>query len=249
LVRGISTNPVMLKLKCLAIDDEPLALELLEDNIRQLSFLELAGKCSNAMEAMKIMQEQEIDLIFLDIQMPGLTGLQFIQSMKIRPLIILVTAYEKFALDGFNLDVVDYLVKPVALERFIKASNKALDIYRINHHLSIPKESVPEYFFINVDYKMLKVEFNDIVWVEGFKDYLKMHLKSSSSPLVVRMSMKNMEEQLPPLYFIRIHKSYILSKKAITAVRKNSVYIDSLELPVGDMYKEQVASFVKADIN
>ena len=239
----------MLKLKCLAIDDEPLALELLEDNIRQLSFLELAGKCSNAMEAMKIMQQQEIDLIFLDIQMPGLTGLQFIQSMKIRPLIILVTAYEKFALDGFNLDVVDYLVKPVALERFIKASNKALDIYRINHHLSIPKESVPEYFFINVDYKMLKVEFNDIVWVEGFKDYLKMHLKSSSSPLVVRMSMKNMEKQLPPLYFIRIHKSYILSKKAITAVRKNSVYIDSLELPVGDMYKEQVASFVKADIN
>jgi len=239
----------MLKLKCLAIDDEPLALELLEDNIRQLSFLELAGKCSNAMEAIKIMQQQEIDLIFLDIQMPGLTGLQFIQSMKIRPLIILVTAYEKFALDGFNLDVVDYLVKPVALERFIKASNKALDIYRINHHLSIPKESVPEYFFINVDYKMLKVEFNDIVWVEGFKDYLKMHLKSSSSPLVVRMSMKNMEEQLPPLYFIRIHKSYILSKKAITAVRKNSVYIDSLELPVGDMYKEQVASFVKADIN
>ena len=239
----------MLKLKCLAIDDEPLALELLEDNIRQLSFLELAGKCSNAMEAMKIMQQQEIDLIFLDIQMPGLTGLQFIQSMKIRPLIILVTAYEKFALDGFNLDVVDYLVKPVALERFIKASNKALDIYRINHHLSIPKESVPEYFFINVDYKMLKVEFNDIVWVEGFKDYLKMHLKSSSSPLVVRMSMKNMEEQLPPLYFIRIHKSYILSKKAITAVRKNSVFIDSLELPVGDMYKEQVASFVKADIN
>ena len=236
-------------LRCIAIDDEPLALELLEDNIRQLSFLELAGKCSNAMEAMKIMQEQEIDLIFLDIQMPGLTGLQFIQSMKIRPLIILVTAYEKFALDGFNLDVVDYLVKPVALERFIKASNKALDIYRINHHLSIPKESVPEYFFINVDYKMLKVEFNDIVWVEGFKDYLKMHLKSSSSPLVVRMSMKNMEEQLPPLYFIRIHKSYILSKKAITAVRKNSVYIDSLELPVGDMYKEQVASFVKADIN
>ena len=239
----------MLKLKCLAIDDEPLALELLEDNIRQLPFLELAGKCGNAMEAMKIMQQQEIDLIFLDIQMPGLTGLQFIQSMKVRPLIILVTAYEKFALDGFNLDVVDYLVKPVALERFIKAGSKALDIYRINHHLSVPKESVPEYFFINVDYKMLKVEFNDILWVEGFKDYLKMHLKSSSSPLVVRMSMKNMEEQLPSLYFIRIHKSYILSKKAITAVRKNSVFIDSLELPVGDMYKEQVASFVKADIN
>jgi two-component system, LytTR family, response regulator len=239
----------MLKLKCLAIDDEPLALELLEDNIRQLPFLELVGKCSNAMEAMQFMQQQEVDLIFLDIQMPGLTGLQFIQSMKVRPLIILVTAYEKFALDGFNLDVVDYLVKPVALERFIKACNKALDLYRVNHHIPVTRESSPGYFFINVDYKMLKVEFDDIIWVEGLKDYLKIHLKSSPNPLVVRMSMKNMEEQLPSAQFLRIHKSYILSKKAISAVRKNSVFINSLELPVGDMYKEQVSSFVKADLS
>jgi len=239
----------MLKLKCLAIDDEPLALELLEDNIRQLPFLELSGKCSNAMQAMQFMQQNEVDLIFLDIQMPGLTGLQFIQSMKVRPLIILVTAYEKFALDGFNLDVVDYLVKPVALERFIKACNKAYDLYRVNHHIPVAKESLPAYFFINVDYKMLKVEFDDIIWVEGLKDYLKIHLKSSPNPLVVRMSMKNMEEQLPASQFLRIHKSYILSKKAITAVRKNSVYLNAMELPVGDMYKEQVASFVKADLS
>ncbi len=239
----------MLKLKCLAIDDEPLALELLEDNIRQLPFLELVGKCSNAMEAMQFMQQQEVDLIFLDIQMPGLTGLQFIHSMKVRPLIILVTAYEKFALDGFNLDVVDYLVKPVALERFIKACNKAFDLYRVNHHIPVSKESSPGYFFINVDYKMLKIEFDDMIWVEGFKDYLKIHLKSSANPIVARMSMKNMEEQLPETQFIRIHKSYILSKKAITAVKKSSVFIDSQELPVGDMYKEQVASFVKADLS
>ncbi len=239
----------MLKLKCLAIDDEPLALELLEDNIGQLPFLDLIAKCSNAIEAMNIMRQQEVDLIFLDIQMPGLTGLQFIQSMKVRPLIILVTAYEKFALDGFNLDVVDYLVKPVALERCVKACNKALDIFKFNHHITVAKEAVPEYFFVNVDYKMLKVEFVDITWVEGFKDYIKIHLKSSANPLVVRMSMKNMEEQLPTMHFIRIHKSYILSKKSITAVRKNSVFIDALELPVGDMYKEQVASFVKADLS
>jgi two-component system LytT family response regulator len=239
----------MLKLKCLAIDDEPLALELLEDNIRQLPFLELSAKCSNAMQAMQFMQQNEVDLIFLDIQMPGLTGLQFIQSMKVRPLIILVTAYEKFALDGFNLDVVDYLVKPVALERFIKACNKAYDLYRVNLHIPVAKESLPTYFFINVDYKMLKVEFDEIIWVEGLKDYLKIHLKSSPNPLVVRMSMKNMEEQLPGSQFLRIHKSYILSKKAITAVRKNSVYLNAMELPVGDMYKEQVASFVKADLS
>jgi two-component system, LytTR family, response regulator len=239
----------MLKLRCLAIDDEPLALELLEDNIKHLPFLELASKCSNAMEAMKIMQQQEVDLIFLDIQMPGLTGLQFIQSMKRRPLIILVTAYEKFALDGFNLDVVDYLVKPVALERFIKACYKALDLYRINHHIPVANESTPGYFFINVDYKMLKVEFDDMVWVEGFKDYLKIHLKSSATPVVARMSMKNMEEQLPVSQFMRIHKSYILSKKAITAVKKNSVYMNTLELPVGDSYKEQVNAFVKIDLS
>jgi two-component system, LytTR family, response regulator len=238
----------MLKLRCLAIDDEPLALELLEDNIRQLPFLELVGKCGNAMQAMQIMQQLDVDLIFLDIQMPGLTGLQFIQSMKVRPLIILVTAYEKFALDGFNLDVVDYLVKPVALERFIKACNKALDLYRINHHIPSAKESSPGYFFINVDYKMLKVEFDDITWVEGFKDYLKIHLKSAATPVVARMSMKNMEEQLPTSGFIRIHKSYILSKKAITAVRKNSVFMDAMELPVGDSYKEQVNAFVKIDL-
>jgi two-component system LytT family response regulator len=239
----------MLKLTCLAIDDEPLALELLEDNIKQLPFLELVGKFGNAMQAMQFMQQQEVDLIFLDIQMPGLTGLQFIQSLKARPLIILVTAYEKFALDGFNLDVVDYLVKPVALERFIKACNKALDLYRVNHHIPVSKETSPGYFFINVDYKMLKIEFDDMIWVEGFKDYLKIHLKSSPNPIVARMSMKNMEEQLPASQFIRIHKSYILSKKAISAVRKNSVFIDALELPVGDMYKEQVASFVKADLS
>lgn len=238
----------MLKLKCLAIDDEPLALELLEDNILQLPFLELLGKCGNAMQAMQLMQQHDIDLVFLDIQMPGITGLQFIQSMKVRPLIILVTAYEKFALEGFNLDVVDYLVKPVALERFIKACNKALDLYRVNHHIPVTKESSPGYFFINVDYKMLKVEFDDMIWVEGLKDYLKIHLKSSSNPLVVRMSMKNMEEQLPSSQFIRTHKSYIVSKKAVTAVRKNSVFIGNMELPVGDMYKEQVASFVKADL-
>lgn len=238
----------MLTLKCLAIDDEPLALELLEDNIRQLPFLQLVGKCSNAMQAMQFIQQQEVDLIFLDIQMPGLTGLQFIQSMKQRPLIILVTAYEKFALDGFNLDVVDYLVKPVPIERFIKACNKALDLYRVNHHIPVSKDSSSPYFFINVDYKMLKVEFNDIIWMEGLKDYLKIHLKSSTSPLVVRMSMKNMEEQLPSTQFLRVHKSYILSKNAISAVRKNSVFINSMELPVGDMYKEQVAAFVKADL-
>ena len=224
-------------LRCLAIDDEPLALELLEDNIKQVPFLQLAAKCSNAMEAIKVLQHEAIDLIFLDIQMPGLTGLQFIQSLTHRPMIILVTAYEKFALEGFNLDVVDYLVKPAALDRFIKACNKALELYNLRNKPA-SKESEPEYFFVNVEYSLLKVEFPDIQWIESLKDYIKIHLKSTTKPIVTRMSMKALEDQLPSSKFIRIHKSYIVSIASITSIRKNSIFIGAMELPVGESYKD-----------
>lgn len=228
-------------LRCLAIDDEPLALELLEDNIRQVPFLELSGKCNNALEAMKFLKEQSVDLIFLDIQMPGLTGLQFIQTLTQRPMIILITAYEKFALEGFNLDVVDYLVKPVPLDRFIKACNKAWELYSLrNKPAEAQGASIPGYFFVNVDYSLLKVEFNDIQWIEGLKDYIKINLKSSSRPVITRMSIKALEEQLPPSKFIRIHKSYIVSIASITSIRKNSLFVGTAEFPVGDNYKDAV---------
>jgi two-component system, LytTR family, response regulator len=231
-------------LRCLAIDDEPLALELLEDNISQVPFLQLAGKCSNAMEAMQFLKEHSVDLIFLDIQMPGLTGLQFIQSLTQRPMIILVTAYEKFALDGFNLDVVDYLVKPVPLDRFIKACNKAWELYQLKNKTTVTTEASPEYFFVNVEYSLHKVEFADILWIEGLKDYVKINLKSSSKPIVTRMSMKALEDQLPPSKFIRIHKSYILAVAAISSIRKNSVFVGNTEFPVGDSYKDAVAALI-----
>jgi two-component system LytT family response regulator len=232
-------------LRCLAIDDEPLALELLEDNIKQVPFLELAGKCSNALEAMKFLKEQSVDLIFLDIQMPGLTGLQFIQTLTQRPMIILVTAYEKFALDGFNLDVVDYLVKPVPLDRFIKACNKAWELHGLrNKSPETQAANIPGYFFVNVDYSLLKVEFNDIQWIEGLKDYIKIYLKSSSKPVVTRMNMKTLEEQLSPSKFIRIHKSYIISIASITSIRKNSVFIGATEFPVGDNYKDALTLLI-----
>lgn len=228
-------------LRCLAVDDEPLALELLEDNIKQVPFLELSGKCNNALEAMKFLKEQSVDLIFLDIQMPGLTGLQFIQTLTQRPMIILITAYEKFALEGFNLDVVDYLVKPVPLDRFIKACNKAWELYNLrNKPAEAQGASIPGYFFVNVDYSLLKVEFNDIQWIEGLKDYIKINLKSSSRPVITRMSIKALEEQLPPSKFIRIHKSYIVSIASITSIRKNSLFVGTAEFPVGDNYKDAV---------
>lgn len=228
-------------IRCIAIDDEPLALELLEDNISKLPYLQLVASCDNALDAMKIMEQEKVDLIFLDIQMPGLTGLQFIQSMTVKPMIILVTAYEKFALEGFNLDVTDYLLKPVSLDRFIKACNKAKELFDLKN---LPRETLPGnepgYFFVNVDYSMLKINTADIIYIEGLKDYIKIHLKSSQKPVVTRMPMKTIEEQLPAHSFLRIHKSYIVSVAFITAVRKSSVFIDTIELPVSDNYRETV---------
>ncbi len=229
-------------LKCIAVDDEPLALELLEDNISRVPFLQLVGQCPNAFEAMKILQDQQVDLIFLDIQMPGLTGLQFIQSLTIhKPMIILVTAYDKFALDGFNLDVIDYLVKPVSLDRFIRAANKALELHELrakNKESAIPANQ--DFMFVNVDYKLLKIAFSEIVWIEGLKDYIKIHLSTTQRPVVTRMSMKAVEDLLPAAKFLRIHKSYIISIGHVTAIMKNSIFIGELELPVGELYRDAI---------
>jgi two-component system LytT family response regulator len=230
-------------LKCIAIDDEPLALELLEDNIRKIPYLQLEGVYSSSIEAIKSLQEHPVDLVFLDIQMPGLTGLQLIQSLSVKPMFILVTAYEKYALDGFDLNVVDYLVKPVSLDRFIKASNKAFELYQLKNKKT-PEER-PAYFFINVDYSQLKVVYSDIMWIEGLKDYIKIFLKSSTKPIIARMSIKAMEDQLPQQQFARVQKSYIVSKDYITAIRKNSIFIGNNEIPVGDNYKEAVEKILK----
>ncbi|MGC4035781.1 MAG: response regulator transcription factor [Chitinophagaceae bacterium] len=229
-------------LRCIAIDDEPLALELLEDNIGQVPYLQLIASCSNAVEAMKVLQEQTVDLIFLDIQMPGLTGLQFLQSLTVKPMAILITAYEKYALEGFNLDVVDYLVKPVSLDRFIKACNKAKELHQLRNKPDMPSGAKADYIFVNVDYSLLKVVFNDIMWIEGLKDYIRIHLKNSTKPIITRMGMKAIEDELPSSQFIRIHKSYIISKQHITAVRKNSVFLENTELPVSDNYRDAISA-------
>lgn len=227
-------------LRCVAIDDEELALELLEDNISKVPYLQLVAKTDDPLQAIDIIQHQQVDLVFLDIQMPGLTGLQLINSLPSKPMFILVTAYEKYALDGFNLNVVDYLVKPVAMGRFIQACNKARELHQLKIKAVNTKDAGEDYFFINVDYSHLKVVFADIIWIEGFKDYIKIHLKSSSNPIVARLSMKSIEDQLPASKFIRIQKSYIVSKNYITAVRKNSVFIGATELPIGENYKDAV---------
>ncbi|MCP9749707.1 LytTR family DNA-binding domain-containing protein [Ferruginibacter sp. HRS2-29] len=229
-------------IRCIAIDDEPLALELLEDNISKVPFLQLVAACDNALDAMKIMEKEPVDLIFLDIQMPGLTGLQFINSMTAKPMIILITAYEKYALEGFNLAVTDYLVKPVSLDRFVKACYKAKEFYDLKHSVKESTGTPNDYFFVNVEYSLVKISLPDIVYVEGLKDYIKIHLKSSTKPVVTRMPMKTIEEQLPSKSFVRIHKSYIVAVAFITSIRKTSVFIDSTELPVSELYREAITT-------
>jgi DNA-binding LytR/AlgR family response regulator len=227
-------------LRCRAIDDEPLALDLLEDNISKIPYLELVAKCGDAFEAMKVLEASKADLIFIDIQMPGMTGLQFIESLVEKPMIILLTAYKQYALEGYSLNVVDYLLKPVEFKRFEAACNKARELYELrNARQRGSGEPVKDFIFIQADYSRFKISFADIIYIEGLKDYLKIHLKSNKQ-VITRMTFKEMEEQLPSTGFLRIHKSYIVSVAGITSVRKNSVLIQDTELPVGETYKENI---------
>jgi DNA-binding LytR/AlgR family response regulator len=229
-------------MRCIAIDDEKLALDLLADNIRQVPYLELVKRCKNTREAAEVLQAERIDLIFLDIQMPGLSGLQFLQTLIEPPMIILVTAYEQYALEGFNLDVVDYLVKPVALERFIKACNKAKALFDLKQTKNSPaKKEVPDHFFVNVEYSLVKIVLNDILYIEGLKDYIKIHLASARRPVITRMSLKAMEEKLPSEQFIRTHKSYIVAIPKVTSIKRDFVHIGEQEIPVSESYKESIA--------
>jgi len=228
-------------MNCIAVDDEPLALKLLVDNINRVPYLKMVVQCRDAFEATVALQEHHVDLMFIDIEMPGLSGLQFVKSLTSKPMIIFLTAYKRYALKSFDLDVLDFLVKPVSLDRFIKACNKAKELYELRNSKNTTLRS-PElgYFFQHVGYSLVKIVFNDIVFIESMRDYIKIHLKSSFQPLIIRGAMKTVESELPPSKFKRIHKCYIISIDSITAIRKNSVFIKDIELPVGDSYRDVI---------
>ena len=228
-------------IRCLVVDDEKWALDLLEDNIRHVPYLELLRRCKNTREAAEAFSAEKIDLIFLDVQMPGLNGLQFIQTLPEPPMIILVTAYEQYALEGFNLSVVDYLVKPVALERFIKACNKAKALFDLKQlKTTATVNQGPDHFFVNVEYSLVKIVFSDILYVEGLKDYIKIHLASVPRPVITRMSLKSIEEKLSSEKFLRTHKSYIVAIDKITSVKRDFVCIKDAEIPVSETYKDSI---------
>jgi len=233
-------------IRCIAIDDEALALDLIEDNIRKIPFLELAGKFTNAFEALNLMNEQAIDLLFLDIQMPDISGIQFLKSLKQKPVVIFTTAFSKYALEGFELDVIDYLLKPYSFERFLKSVNKAHEFLELHEKAKDARRGTAfgsHYLFVRADYKLVKVALQDILYIEGLKDYVKIYC--GDKPILTQMSMKAIEEKLPAHDFIRVHRSFIVSFDKIDFIHKSFISIKGKEIPLSDHYKDSFISLVQ----
>lgn len=223
-------------IKVLAIDDEPPALQQLAAYIKKVPFLELVGECQSAFEAKELLNQETVDAVFCDINMPDLNGMDFMKSLAAPPLVVFTTAYSEYAVEGFKVNAVDYLLKPFGLDDFRRAANR-LQERLANSSETVPNES-DDTIFIKTDYKVVKLAISDIRYVEGMSEYLKIHLTSQPKPVVTLLSMKKMEEYLPS-YFMRIHRSYIINLKMIREVNKNRVIMDSdTYLPIGDNYKE-----------
>jgi DNA-binding LytR/AlgR family response regulator len=237
------------KIRCLVIDDELPAREILKKHIFGVESLELAGTCTNAVEALSFLQTNVVDLLFLDIQMPQILGTNFIRTFKNPPKVIFTTAYRKFAVEGFELDAVDYLLKPISFERFLKAVNKVLQM-NLQSHNAIPVpaehhvETAQSFLYFRADRKMIKVLFNDILYIEGLKDYIR--ITTTSRAIVTKHLLASLEEMLPPDDFIRIHKSYIIAINKIDSYNADSVEIAKHELPIGRMFKHDVSRVLNA---
>lgn len=234
-----------MKLSCIAVDDESLARKLLVENIQQIPFLELVGVCKNPFEALDLLQKEKVDLMFLDIQMPGMLGTKFLKSLREKPMVIFVTAYSNYAVESYDLDVVDYLMKPVSLERFTKACLKALELRQAQHQINPnPKveklPSGPASFFVNVEYALVKVITEEISHIESMKDYVKIFLESKEKPVITKSTLKGIEEKLSHASFMRVHKSYIVNLDKIQAIRNHQIKIGKYEIPVSEGNREEL---------
>ena len=243
-----------MKISCIAIDDEPLALGLLTKFIEQTTFLELQASFSNAIEALSYLNQQEVNLIFLDIQMPDLSGMELARIIDGKrnsenTRLIFCTAYHQFALEGYKVEALDYLLKPYSYEDFLATATKAYQYFgKIGNipqsTVSTHQQPTADYIFLKVEYQLVKVVLKDITHVEAYKDYVKVHLKSKNHPLLSLTSMKNMEELLPKDRFMRVHRSFIISLDHIDSISKNVIYVGDQQIAVGDLYKDQFSEFV-----
>ena len=230
------------KISCLAVDDEPPALDVIRKYISSVQALELVGTCSDAVEALNFIRQHSVDLIFLDIQMPQILGTDFLRTLKKPPKVIFTTAFRKFAIEGFELDAVDYLLKPISFERFLKAVNKVMDA-SLNGTLSLnnepqPKSSIDNYIYLRSDRKMIKVALADILYIESIKDYIK--VIATSGTVITKQSISSIEETLPKEMFIRIHRSFIVALGKIESFSNELVWVGKTELPISRMYRHEV---------
>ncbi len=235
-------------MNAIIVDDEPLAQEIIETYISQVPEVTLVGKASNAIEANTLLREQQVNLMFLDVQMPMLNGIEFLKSLERPPLAILTTAYPEFAVDAFNLSVVDYLMKPIGLDRFMKAVNKAVALHGGKPREGATEEIEREYMFVKADKKLVKVDFDDMVYIEGLKDYVI--IRNEDSRVITLQTMKSLEERLPSSKFRRIHRSYIVNLEKVRAVEGNSVEVEvkgQLKLlAIGKNYKDELLAHINS---
>ncbi|MEI7661916.1 MAG: LytTR family DNA-binding domain-containing protein [Bacteroidota bacterium] len=230
---------------CIAIDDEPLAVKKISAYIQKTPFLELVAECRSAFEAMEIISNRTIQLIFIDINMPDLSGLEFVKSLTGKPYIVFTTAYSEYAVEGFQVEAADYLLKPVTYSSFLKAANKVKNLIDLNANSQ--KESIrttASHLFVKSDYKIIRIELDDIKFIESQHEYIKIHL-ISTAPVVTQLSMKAIEEQLPSDRFMRVHRSFIVSLKKISVIERNRIVFDGkVYIPVSEQYKEKFQEYI-----
>ena len=247
-----------MSIRVLAIDDEPLALQQLVTYISKVPFLELAGQCQSALEAIDILNQEPVDAIFCDINMPDLNGMDFVKSLAMPPLIVFTTAYSEYAIEGFKVNAVDYLLKPFGMQDFMRAAERiktrkeergARNDALGQRSLATPapqEKTGDDAIFVKTDYRMVKIAIQDICYIEGMSEYLKLHLEGQTKPIITLLSMKLIEERLPE-NFMRIHRSYIVNLDKVIEVNKNRVILDSdTYLPIGDSYKEQFNQYLES---
>jgi len=233
-----------MKMNCLIVDDEPLAVKVLETHIENIPSLKIIGNCLNAFTAMELLTKNNIDLMFLDIHMPKLMGHEFLRTLRNPPKVIFTTAYKEYALDAFELDAVDYLLKPITLERLMKAVNKISNVQAVDIKEEQQVVDNQGFVYFRADRKMIKVGYHDIVYVESMKDYIKI-VRMNDKPLLVKQSISSLEDVLPANLFLRIHRSYIVAINKIAAFTNHDVEIGGKELPIGRLYAQQVNKMAK----
>ena len=233
-----------MNIACLIVDDEPLAVRLISSYIQQVPGLEIAGVCNNAIDAFRILGEQRIDLMFLDIKMPKLIGTDFLRSISNPPKVIFITAYRDYALDGYELDIVDYLLKPVSFTRFMKAVSKATKLISLDNNLSSkntePNNNKDSFLYFKIDKEMQKVLLHEILFIESSKEYVKLHLETGK-PLLVKQSISSLQKLLSPHRFLRVHRSYIVTIEKISSYNSTYITIDNQKIPIGRLYKNEVS--------